>query len=101
MEQNKSEGVPGRKNILEVKNLSVSYGHINALKGVDIEVKTGEIVVLIGANGAGKTSLLETILGVNDVGGGSIFFKGEDITKKSADRIDGAIITSPGFVKAE
>jgi branched-chain amino acid transport system ATP-binding protein len=73
--------------ILEVKNLSVSYGHINALKGVDINVKAGEIVVLIGANGAGKTSLLETILGVNNVDEGSILFKGEDITNKSADRI--------------
>jgi len=70
-----------------VKNLSVSYGHINALKGVDINVKAGEIVVLIGANGAGKTSLLETILGVNNVDEGSILFKGEDITNKSADRI--------------
>jgi len=83
LEQNNSED----SNILEVKNLSVSYGHINALKGVDIEVKTGEIVVLIGANGAGKTSLLETILGVNDISGGSILFKGEDITKNTADRI--------------
>lgn len=83
MEQSSSKA----STILEVKNLSVSYGHINALKGVDINVKAGEIVVLIGANGAGKTSLLETILGVNNVDEGSILFKGEDITNKSADRI--------------
>jgi len=83
LEQNNSKDSP----ILEVKNLSVSYGHINALKGVDIEVKTGEIVVLIGANGAGKTSLLETILGVNDVKNGTILFEGRDITKISADKI--------------
>lgn len=73
--------------ILSVKNLSVSYGHINALKGVNIELKAGEIVVLIGANGAGKTSLLETILGVNDIESGSIHFEGKDITGMSADRI--------------
>ena len=82
MEQNKS----GESYILEVKNLSVSYGHVNALKGVDIEVKTGEIVVLIGANGAGKTSLLETILGVNEIKSGSVHFQGRDITGKSADK---------------
>ena len=83
MVQNKFAGT----NILEVKGLSVSYGHVNALKSVDIEVRKGEIVVLIGANGAGKTSLMETILGVNEVNSGSIVFEGNEITNKSADKI--------------
>ena len=47
------------------EGLSVSYGHINALKEASLEVFPGEIVVLIGANGAGKTTLLETVLGIN------------------------------------
>jgi len=76
-----------KSNILEVKDLSVSYGHIQALKSIDIEVREGEIVVLIGANGSGKTSLMETILGVNEVGSGTILFEGNDITNKSADKI--------------
>ncbi len=76
-----------KSNILEVSGLSVSYGHINALKSIDIEVHKGEIVVLIGANGAGKTTLMETILGVNEVDSGSIVFNENDITNKSADKI--------------
>ncbi len=83
MAQNKPAGTT----ILEVKELSVSYGHVNALKSVNIEVCKGEIVVLIGANGAGKTSLMETILGVNEVDSGAIIFEGKEITKKSADKI--------------
>lgn len=72
--------------ILEVKELSVSYGHVNALKNTSLEIKKGEIVVLIGANGAGKTSLLETILGINPVESGSIVFQGSNITGRSADK---------------
>jgi branched-chain amino acid transport system ATP-binding protein len=72
--------------ILEVRSLSVSYGHINALNNADIEVKRGEFVVLIGANGAGKTTLLETILGINQVTTGTISFNGSDITGGSADK---------------
>ena len=51
--------------LLSIENLSVSYGHIQALKKASLEVFRGEIVVLIGANGAGKTTLLETALGIN------------------------------------
>ena len=54
-----------RRPSCRVDGLSVSYGHINALKGASLEVFPGEIVVLIGANGAGKTTLLETVLGIN------------------------------------
>lgn len=72
--------------LLKVENLSVSYGHINALKGVSIEVFPGEIVVLIGANGAGKTTLLSTILGINPSTSGSIVFDGHRIDKDSVDK---------------
>jgi len=51
--------------LLSIEDLSVSYGHIQALKKASLEVFRGEIVVLIGANGAGKTTLLETVLGIN------------------------------------
>jgi branched-chain amino acid transport system ATP-binding protein len=72
--------------LLKVENLSVSYGHINALKGVSLEVRAGEIVVLIGSNGAGKTTLLETVLGINAGSTGAITFDGRPIGGVSADR---------------
>ena len=72
--------------LLQVKGLSVAYGHINALKEVDLEVRRGEIVVLIGANGAGKTTLLETSLGINTPKAGEIIFKGRSISGVPADR---------------
>ena len=72
--------------ILKVTDLSVSYGHINALKKTDIEVREGEIVVLIGANGAGKTTMLETILGINYPNTGDIVFNGQSIAGRPADK---------------
>lgn len=60
---------------LKVENLSVSYGAINAVRGVSFEVNEGEIVALIGANGAGKTTILRTITGLERAKGGSIFLK--------------------------
>ncbi len=72
--------------LLRVDNLSVTYGHINALREVDLEVYRGEIVVLIGANGAGKTTLLETSLGINTPQAGAITFKGKTISGVPADR---------------
>ena len=72
--------------VLRVEGLSVSYGHINALKKASLEVFPGEIVVLIGANGAGKTTLLETILGINTPLSGSITFEGQAVTGVPADR---------------
>ncbi len=72
--------------LLSVSNLEVSYGHVNALKGVSLNIRKGEIVVLIGANGAGKTTLMESILGVNQPKGGNITFKGKDITDSPVDR---------------
>jgi branched-chain amino acid transport system ATP-binding protein len=72
--------------LLSVSGLSVSYGHINALKGVSLEVRRGEIVVLIGANGAGKTTLLESVLGINMLTAGQITFDGASIGGVNADR---------------
>jgi branched-chain amino acid transport system ATP-binding protein len=72
--------------LLQVDNITVNYGHINALKGTSLEVREGEIVVLVGANGAGKTTMLESILGINEVGQGDITFKGRSIKNRPADK---------------
>ena len=74
-------------NILEIKDLQVRYGGIEAVKGISLEVPEGEIVTLIGANGAGKSSTLRTIAGLVKPAAGSISFKGEDITGMDANEI--------------
>jgi len=65
--------------MLEIKNLSVSYGAINALHGISLQIKDGDIVTLIGANGAGKTTTLKTISGLLKRRGGEILHDGHDI----------------------
>lgn len=67
--------------MLEVKNLEVYYGVIQALKGVSFEVNQGEIIALIGANGAGKTTTLHTITGLLKAKNGSIVYNGTDVTR--------------------
>ncbi len=67
--------------ILEVKELEVFYGVIQALKGISFEVNPGEIIALIGANGAGKTTTLQTITGLIPSKAGHIVYDGTDITK--------------------
>ncbi len=67
--------------LLEVNDLHVFYGRIEALKGISFNVNDGEIVTLIGANGAGKTTTMRTVSGVRSVAQGSIIFDGQDITK--------------------
>ncbi|MFF3436978.1 ABC transporter ATP-binding protein [Streptosporangium sp. NPDC002721] len=67
--------------LLEVKDIRVHYGKIEALKGISVEVNEGEIVTLIGANGAGKTTTLKTISGLRGLSSGSILFDGKDISK--------------------
>lgn len=67
--------------ILEVKNLEVYYGVIQALKGISFDVNQGEIIALIGANGAGKTTTLQTLTGLIPSKGGTIVYDGKDITK--------------------
>ncbi len=73
--------------MLILKNVDVYYGKIHAVKRVSLHIKQGEIVALIGANGAGKTTLLSTISGLIRPEGGSIVYKGGDISKKAPDRI--------------
>jgi branched-chain amino acid transport system ATP-binding protein len=73
--------------MLEVSQLSASYGAIKALENVSLGVDQSEIVCLLGSNGAGKTTLLNTISGVVPAQQGRIRFKGEDITGKSIDQI--------------
>ena len=65
--------------ILQVSDLSVSYGSINAVKGVSFQVNPGEVVTLIGANGAGKSTILNTISGLLHPKSGSILFQGKDL----------------------
>ncbi len=67
--------------LLEVKDLEVFYGRIQALRGISFSVAEGEIVTLIGANGAGKTTTMKTMSGVRTVTKGSVTFDGQDITK--------------------
>ncbi len=76
-----------KNNILEINNLSVSYGPIKAVKKVSLEINQGEFVALIGANGAGKSSLLKAILGINKVENGNVAFLQQDITGKPTDKI--------------
>ncbi len=73
--------------MLEVKDLQVYYGMIQAIKGISFEVNQGEVIALIGANGAGKTTILHTITGLHAAKAGSIMFEGKDLTKTPAHKI--------------
>lgn len=73
--------------ILKIDNLRISYGVIEALKGVTLEVNEGEIVTLIGANGSGKSTLLSSVLAMNHVDSGTVRFLGKDITHAPTERI--------------
>ena len=73
--------------MLEVKDLEVYYGVIQAIKGVSFEVNQGEVIALIGANGAGKTTILHTVTGLLSPKKGQVFFEGKDITKVPAHKI--------------
>ena len=66
--------------LLEVKNLEVFYGVIQAIRGISFEVNQGEIVTLIGANGAGKTTTMQSIMGLIKPRGGSVVYDGKEIT---------------------
>lgn len=70
--------------LLEVKDLQVFYGRIQAIRGISFSVAEGEIVTLIGANGAGKTTTMKTMSGVRPVAAGSVRFDGKDITKMAS-----------------
>lgn len=73
--------------MLTLKNVSVSYGAIEALRGISMHVEKGEVVTLIGANGAGKTTTLRTITGLLSPREGSVTFEGEDIGGKATHKL--------------
>jgi branched-chain amino acid transport system ATP-binding protein len=81
---------------LEINDIHVFYGKIEAIKGISVVVNQGEIVTLIGANGAGKTTTLKTISGLRKVTSGSIVFDGQDISNLSAhERVEMGISQVP------
>ena len=73
--------------MLEVRNLSVSYGAIAALHGISLSVKQGDIVTLIGGNGAGKTTTLRAISGLQTAASGEVIYEGRNITRLPAHEI--------------
>lgn len=73
----------GQDALLQVENLEVFYGGIQALHGVSIHVNRGEIVAIIGANGAGKSTLLRSIAGDKDIKQGTVTFDGQPLPKRS------------------
>ncbi len=81
--------------MLEVKDLSVSYGHIEALKSVSVKVVKGQICSIIGANGAGKSTLLKTISGLVRPLGGKIFFEGEELPRKPYKVVQKGVVHVP------
>jgi branched-chain amino acid transport system ATP-binding protein len=82
--------------LLEVRDLHVFYGRIEAIKGISFSVDEGQVVTLIGANGAGKSTTMKTISGVRPVARGSVWFEGRDITKVPAyERVAMGICQAP------
>ena len=82
--------------LLEVDNIAVHYGRIQAIEGVTLSVEEGEVVSLIGANGAGKTTTMRAISGLRPIAAGTVRFNGEDITRLRADlRVIRGICQSP------
>jgi branched-chain amino acid transport system ATP-binding protein len=82
--------------LLELTDMHVFYGRIEALKGLSFNVDEGEVVTLIGANGAGKTTTLKAISGVRPVSSGKVMFEGRDITRMPAyDRVELGICQAP------
>ena len=73
--------------LLQIKDLKVRYGGIEAVRGISFDVRAGEIVTLIGANGAGKSSTLRTISGLVKPAEGKVIFDGDDITGKDPTQI--------------
>nr|WP_218029314.1 ABC transporter ATP-binding protein [Nocardioides szechwanensis] len=72
--------------LLQLEDVVLTYGKIEALHGLSIEVEEGEVVALIGANGAGKTSTMRAVSGVRGIHSGRIIFQGEDVTRLRADQ---------------
>jgi len=82
--------------LLELRDLTVSYGRIEAVRGISIVVEEGELVTLIGANGAGKTTTMRAISGIRPLSRGSVWFDGTDISKmKAHERVLAGIVQAP------
>lgn len=73
--------------MLEIRDLEVNYGAINAIKKISFDVNQGEVIALIGANGAGKTTTLHTITGLLKAKSGSVMFEGKELTKMPPHKI--------------
>ena len=73
--------------LLEVKNLNVHYGDLQAVHDVSMSMRKGSMVSIIGANGAGKSTLLNSIMGIIKPTNGKVFWKGEDITAMPTNKI--------------
>ncbi|MGZ4559555.1 MAG: ABC transporter ATP-binding protein [Mycobacteriaceae bacterium] len=82
--------------LLEISDMAVSYGRIEALHGISLTVEEGELVTLLGANGAGKSTTMRAISGLLPLTRGHVFFDGEDITKVKAHlRVLSGIVQAP------
>lgn len=82
--------------MLKLEAVKVSYGAIEAVKGVSLEVKEGEVVTIIGANGAGKSTLLKSVVGLEPAGAGKVFIGGTDATHVRAhERVSLGVAMSP------
>jgi len=82
--------------LLEIRDMTVGYGRIEALHSISLSVEEGELVTLIGANGAGKTTTMRAISGIRPLTSGSIWFDGKDITKMKAHlRVLAGIVQAP------
>jgi branched-chain amino acid transport system ATP-binding protein len=82
--------------LLEVRDIVVHYGRIEALHGVSLQVRQGELVTLLGANGAGKTTMMRAISGLRPLSSGSVWFEGRDISKvKAHQRVIDGLIQAP------
>jgi branched-chain amino acid transport system ATP-binding protein len=82
--------------MLNIANLAVNYGAVNALRGVSLTVNAGEVVSIIGGNGAGKSTLMKAISGLEPTAGGSVIWDGRDITRMpSHQRVGAGISQSP------
>lgn len=82
--------------LLELRDLTVSYGRIEAVRGISLTVDEGELVTLIGANGAGKTTTMRAISGIRPLSRGSVWFDGADISRmKAHERVIAGIVQAP------
>ena len=82
--------------LLDVRDIVVHYGRIEALHGVSLQVRRGELVTLLGSNGAGKTTMMRAISGLRPLSSGSVWFEGRDISKvKAHQRVIDGLIQAP------